>query len=370
MKISALRPFSVRVPVRKIGHFSQARRTHIERTLVEIETEDGIVGLGETRTPGAAAIIAQHFAPALVGQELRDLAALRRRCLPAHFDFGYPEILLHWNAYAAVDIALWDLLGKQTGLPLYALLGGAQRDRAWYVSYEYAVDPQDGADESEVPRLMAENAARSMSEQGTSYVEFKVGVYSVECDIATFRAVRERLGPSVEIGVDANMAWDIETARRFIVGVAAVRLDNLEEPVPDLAGMAALAREHAVPVSTHCFFLDAIRAHPEIRGIVVEPHALGGILPMRRFIDEATALGRRVWFRSVWELGISWAAMCHMGIAFEQLSRPSQSLFNWIGDDLIEGDEWIVRDGGVATSPRPGLGIELDRAAVEKYKLA
>lgn len=370
MKISALRPYAVRVPVKRVGHFSQARRTHIERTLVEIETEDGLVGFGETRTAGAAEIIARQFAPVLIGQEVRDLAALRRRCLPRHFDFGYPEILLQWNAYAAIDIALWDLLGKRTGQPLYAMLGGACRDRARYVSYEYAVDPQDGADESDVPRLMAENAARSVAEQGTSYVEFKVGVYSVDCDIATFRAVREKLGPSVEIGVDANMAWDMETARRFILGVAPARLDNLEEPVPDLAGMAALAREHAVPVSTHCFLLDAIRAHPDVRGIVVEPHALGGIPSMRRFVAEATALGRRVWFRSVWELGISWAAMCHMSVAFEELSRPSQSLFNWIGDDLIEGDAWKVRQGGVVPPPLPGLGVELDRAAVDKYRLA
>lgn len=370
MKIAALRPYAVRVPVKKVGHFSQARRTHIERTIVEVETEDGLVGLGETRTAGAADIIRRHFAPALIGQEIDDLAALRRRCLPPHLDFGYPEILLQWNAYAAVDIALWDLLGKRTGQPLHALLGGACRDQARYVSYEYAVDPQDGVSESEVPRLLAENVARSVAEQGTSYVEFKVGVYSVDCDIATFRAVRERLGPSIEIGVDANMAWDMETARRFIIGVADARLDNLEEPVPELAGMAALSREHGVPVSTHCFLLDAIRAHPEIRGIVVEPHALGGILPMRRFVAEATALGRRVWFRSVWELGISWAAMCHMGLAFEQLSRPSQSLYNWIGDDLIEGDAWRVREGGVTPPAKPGLGVELDRAAVEKYRLS
>jgi L-alanine-DL-glutamate epimerase-like enolase superfamily enzyme len=181
--------------------------------------------------------------------------------------------------------------------------------------------------------------------------------------------VREKLGPSFEIGVDANMAWDIDEARRFIKGTTSARLCNLEEPVADLGGMAALSREFALPVSTHCFFLDALRAYPDINGVVIEPHALGGILPMRKFIAEATALGRRVWFRSVWELGISWAAMGHMGMAFGELSRPSQSLFNWIGDDLILGDEWNVRHGGVAVPRKSGLGVELDRAAFEKYKL-
>lgn len=370
MRISDVRAFAVRVPVNRVGHFSQARRTHIERTIVEIETEEGLVGLGETRTPGAAAIVAQRFAPELADERIDDFERLRRRCLPDKFDFGYPEVLMLWNAYAAVDLALWDLLGKRCGLPVYALLGGARRARAGYVSYEYAVDPQEGAAEADIPALMAENAARSMAEHGTRHVEFKVGVYSVECDIATVRAVRDRVGPAAEIGVDANMAWDLDAARRFVAGARPARLGNLEEPVADLGEMAALARESGVPVSTHCFFLDAIRAHPDIGGIVVEPHALGGIAPMRDFVAQVAALGRRVWFRSVWELGISWAAMCHMGVAFPELSRPSQSLFNWIGDDLVEGDGWSVREGGVAVPERPGLGVALDRATIAQYRVA
>jgi glucarate dehydratase len=369
MQIRDIRATPVRVPVKKIGHFSQARRTHIERTIVEVVAEDGTTGLGETRTAGAADIINQRFAPELVGQRLDDFAMLRRRCIPGQLDFGYPEIFMLWNAFAAIDYALWDIRGKLASLPVYALLGGAQRPRAQYVSYEYAIDPHDGEAEDEVPRLMAENAARSVAEQGTSYVEFKVGVYSVDCDIATFHAVRERLGPSVEIGVDANMAWNIDAARRFVVGVASARLGNLEEPVADLGQMAALSHETGVPVSTHCFQLDAIRAHPAIEGVAVEPHALGGMLPMRAFVCQAAALGRRVWFRSVWELGISWAAMCHMGLAFAEMSRPSQSLYNWIGDDLIGGDELVVREGGVAVPAKPGLGVTLDRIAFEKYRL-
>jgi glucarate dehydratase len=91
---------------------------------------------------------------------------------------------------------------------------------------------------------------------------------------------------------------------------------------------------------------------------------------MRHFAAAATALGWRVWFRLVWELGISWAAMCHMGMAFAELSRPSQSLFNWIGGDLIHGDDRTVRNGGVVVPRKPGLGVEIDRAAVEKYRVA
>lgn len=369
MKIKEIRPIAVGVPVKRIGHFSQARRTHIERTLVEIETEDGAIGYGETRTSGAAALIAEHFIPALTGEVIDDLVRLRRRCLPEVFDFGYPEVLPLWNAYSAIDFALWDLLGKRTGLPVFALLGGAHRDRARYVSYEYAIDPTAGCAEDDIPDRMAENVARSVAEQGTTYVEFKVGAYSVDCDIATVNAVRKRLGPSIEIGVDANMAWDYDTARRFFGAVGPARLANIEEPVAELGGMAELSREFSIPVSTHCFFLDSLRAHPQIQGVVVEPHALGGIMPMRRFIANATAMGRRVWFRSVWELGISWAAMAHMGLAFPELSRPSQSLINWIGDDLIEGEMWSVRNGGVTPPKRPGLGIDIDRVALEKYRL-
>ena len=360
----------MKVPIKRVGAFTRARRTHALRTIVVLATDDGLVGLGETRGIDAARIIRGKFAPLILGQPDDDIARLRDRCIPAVADYGYPEQLVERSAFAAVDMALWDILGKRTGLPLFKLLGGAVRRRAEFVAYEYTVDPEEGRAEQDVPALMAEKAAAAIAETGSRYFEFKIGVHSIDCDIATTAAIRSRLGDAVQIGVDANMALDYEAARRFLSATADFGLSNVEEPVASLAQMDRLARDFGAQISSHCIDLDALRSYPGITGVVGDPHAAGGILPMDALIERVRAANRRFWFRSVWELGIAWAAMCHMAVAFSGLERPSQSLFNLIEDDLIEEQSWALRDGAVTPPDVPGLGVTLDRRALDFYKLA
>ena len=83
--------------------------------------------------------------------------------------------------------------------------------------------------------------------------------------------------------------------------------------------------------------------------------------------EVAAALGKRFWLRSCLEAGISWAAMCHLGIALPQLERPGQTLINGMGSDVLVGERWLVRDGGVIPPQRPGLGVELDTEALQRY---
>ena len=134
--------------------------------------------------------------------------------------------------------------------------------------------------------------------------------------------------------------------------------------------MARLRREFGVPVSTHCTDLDALKAYPEIDSMVSDPLLQGGIDGTRELMTRAVADGRRFWLRSAWELGIAWAAMCHMGLAWKPLDRPSQTLINWVADDLVVGETWLVRNGGVRPPEAPGLGVELDRAALARYAVS
>jgi len=362
--------YAVQVPIKRVSVFTRARRTHASRTIVVLRTKDGLTGFGETRGIDAARIIRDRFAPLILDQPDDNIEHIRDRCIPRIVDFGYPEQLVDRGAFAAIDMALWDIHGKRAGLPLFKLLGGAVRPRAEFVAYEYTVDPGDQHRERDIPALMADKAAAAIEETGSRYFEFKIGVHSVDCDIATTAAIRTRLGDGVRIGVDANMAFDYEDARRFLSGTAALDLWNIEEPVAPLAEMDRLARDFRVPVSSHCVDLDALRSYPGITGVVGDPHGAGGMLPMRDFIERTAAMNRQFWFRSVWELGVSWAAMCHMATAFSGLQRPSQSLFNLIEDDLVEETSWSLKDGAVVVSDAPGLGVTLDRRSLEIYKLS
>ena len=274
--IAEVRAVPVRVPITRAGTMSGAKRTHAARTIVEVVAEDGTVGLGETRTEEAAAIVNRRFARSLVGADAFDRRGARARCLRAHPDYGFPEQRLDAIAFSAVEIAQWDLLGKRAGLPLYSLLGGAVRDAAPFVAYAYAVDPDEVPDPADVPGAMAAVATDAVARTGATLFEFKVGVHPLDVEIAVVHAVREALGSGVALAVDANMGFTPVEAARFLAAVAPCRLANVEEPVAGLAALAALRRADPTPVSTHCVDLDALAAYPEIDAVVPEAHGPGG----------------------------------------------------------------------------------------------
>lgn len=329
-------------------------------------TKDGLVGLGEAPTDKVAGLIAGRFADRLKGINAAETASARLACLGAHRDFGYLADPLSEMAFAAVEVALWDILGQRLGLPLFRLLGGPVRERAPFVAYAYTVDLADGYGEADVPKVMADIARRSVAETKAAIFEFKIGRHSVGCDVATVHAIRDAVGPSVGLAVDANLAMSVDAARRFLAGAGSA-LCTVEEPVATLAEMERLREDFGVPVSTHCTDVEKLKAYPRIDCIVGDLNVDGGIGPVMKLAYAMRGMGKRFWLRSNGETGIAWAALCHLGMASIEMERPAQSLMNWCEDDLVEGETWAVRDGGVRPPERPGLGVSLDRAALKHY---
>ena len=296
MKIESIQATPVSVPGTRTGTMSIRKATHASRTIVEITTDTGLIGLGETRGVWAAAIINERFAPALIGLPVEERQRARALCLQIYLDYGHPEHLLDQSAFSGIELALWDLLGKQADLPLFRLLGGPVRERAPFGAYAYTVDPDEGHTEAEVPDIMAEIASRSIAETGASLFEFKVGRHSVDCDISTVCALRDALGPDVALAADANMGFSLDGARRLLGGVAKVGLANIEEPVADLAQLRA---EFDVPVSTHCINLDALKPYPQIDAVVPDIDLPGGIQGTIDLMKAVSAQGRACWLRSM-----------------------------------------------------------------------
>ena len=368
MRIRDVRAHPVAVPVTRAGHFSKRVVERVENTIVEIETEDGFVGLGETRGLWSAEIVRARFARQITGMDASDRSAIRDACLPkAPFDFGYPEHLVTRNAYSAIDTALWDIAAKAAGVPLYDQLGGAARERAPFCGYAYSDDPTAGHSDDALATRMADIAAQQIEATGAGLFEYKIGLHSIDCEIAIAHAVRDALGTGVEIAVDANMGLSQDQALDFLEGVGEIRLANIEEPVASLAAMEVIRERTGIPVSTHCYDADTLARYPLIDAIVVDPQLVGGITGFLEQLAMADRLGKRIWLRARWELGIAWAVFCHLGLACPQLDRPNQALIDWIEDDLVLGERWRVRDGGVRPPAIPGLGVEIDRDALVQY---
>jgi glucarate dehydratase len=337
----------------------------ISRAVVRVTTDDGVAGLGESAWPSDAVALGGELGQALVGRDTGDVRAeLSRLERPPVTHRADGKVLIR-NALAGVEIALWDVAAREARVPLHELLGDSCRTSVPFSEY-FAY--RQGHEES--PVAVAAYCARMVEQHDSPVFEGKVGVRSEEDDVELAREVRAAIGPNRALRIDANMGWRLETARRTLASLEPYDIANVEEPVGSFAEMAELRRSTEIPFSAHA--PDVTRAAelgvPDT--LVIGLGFCGGIAGTRRFIADCEDAGVGFWFYSG-DLGIATAAYLHIAAAMPYLDQPSQSLLRWTAEDVIVGGPFSPKGGFVEVPTGPGLGVELDEAAlarcVERY---
>ena len=214
-----------------------------EMTVVEITTEDGLTGHGITIRDDMAALIEHRLKPILLGRDPMDTEDLWNEMLLHMRGSGRKGLCL--VALSVVDIALWDLKGKILGQPLHKLFGGSKREIPTYASggwTSYSLD-----------ELLAE--MKSFVDLGYDTIKMKVGVdlgKNIKEDARRVKAVREMVGPNIDIILDANNVWDSGTAVRFAELIKDCDIAAFEEPTPadDIPGLARVRRALNIPIAT------------------------------------------------------------------------------------------------------------------------
>ena len=336
------------------------------KAIIEVRTDFGIVGLGEVHGAAAAQLIREELAPRLIGWDPLDRQGCRRRAIPpleTVTNTDSQSVLL--AAYGGVEIALWDIAGKHAELPLYELLGGAFRRRVPFSEYFAPRHRRDKAGGEASPTEIANYCARMVEEHGSCVFEGKVAYDRPSTDVAVVREVRAAIGPENTLRLDANMGWDLLTARSIIRRIAEYDVANIEDPVASFHDMARLRVHSPIPFSTHIPDLRtaAVLGVPDT--FVLNLTSLGGIEPTIAFIHACAASGHSFWFYSG-DAGIGTAAYLQVSAALPPLSRPHQSLLRWQSEDVIVGGPFTPRNGCVEVPSGPGLGVELDPEAVRR----
>jgi len=368
MKISGIETIPVRVPIReqlairgKGGYHSTS-----PFLLVKVRTDAGLTGFGEVsctpRWSGEDQVTAAHFIhsifqPLLSGKDPLDIGAntqLMRGAL-----FGHPF------TKAAIEMALWDLLGKAAGLPVYRLLGGKRRD---FVPIKWSI--------SGVAPDKAAGIAGWAVEKGFRTMKVKVGI-DREQDIERVRAVRAAVGPDVRLGIDANGAWKPRTAIEMVGRLAEFGIYFVEQPVPpgDVAWMSEVRDAIHLPIVADESLYTAQDALSLIRAGAADVFSIyvgkaGGIATGANISAMAEAAGLACTLGSNLEMGIGSAAMLHLAIATSGLVE-GQFPCDIIGPLFYEDEllrEPLAIHGGEARVPEgPGLGVELNEEKVERY---
>ncbi len=358
MRITAIRATPINLPLEAPYVWAFGELPGFSPTIVEVETDQGLVGLGEAPSPGAARLIAERLAPRLLGRDAFDVAGCERACLPwwtgvqSTTDFGLVA------AFGAVEMALWDLRGKAWNQPLFQLLGGAARREVAFTDYfSFRADGPGVRGERTVDEV-ADYCERLHAEHGTTFFEGKFSTPDPALSLRLVATLRRRLGDAAMIRVDSNMAYSLATARSLARPLEELGVRNWEEPVRTFEEMAELRRHTTIPFSSHNFDLARAVALRAPDAIVTGPALLGGIGRMVRFVAAAEAMGVDVWCYSG-DSGVGTAAYLHLCAALEHLREPNQSLLRMQPEDVIEEGPFRPRGNLVAVPTGPGLGVTL-----------
>jgi L-alanine-DL-glutamate epimerase-like enolase superfamily enzyme len=331
--------------------------------VVEIETDQGIVGFGESVCQQKPADAFKEFIdgskPLLLGEDPFDTERILKKLeglggwVFARYFAGY--------ALGGIDMALWDIIGKACSQPLYKLLGGKIRDRSECFKFI----------QHDEPEVMARDSAEAVR-QGYQTIYCKYT--NIEHLREAIEAIRGEVGERPKLWVDFNGTLSPGFAVQFLREMEKHRIDIAEQPVlpSNLDGMAYVKNSVSARVLAHESSWTLYEAMNVIRRdaadiISVEPRMTWGLMATKKAAGVAEAAGIPVIMHSAAELGTATAAFLHVIASTPNFVLANQCMYDWFGDDYIKGGKLQFEKGCLRVPEGPGIGVELDRDKMEKY---
>jgi glucarate dehydratase len=350
------------------------------RAIVELHTDSGLLGLGETYADEAHLARLDAVATALPGHDPYDLNGLRRLVTDvlgretggggASFGGMLDVDSAVDTVYSPFEVACLDLQGHEAGVPVSDLLGGAVRGSvpfSGYLFYKWAGHPgfaDDAWGEALTADQLVAQAHRMVDGWGFGSLKLKGGVFAPEEECEAIEALREAF-PSLPLRLDPNGAWTPETSLKVASRLAGV-VEYLEDPTPGIAGMAQVAAGTDVPLATNMCVIAMEHLPPAIAQdavqVVLSDHHLWGGLRKSALLGGITEVwGLGLSMHSNSHLGVSLAAMVHLAAATPNLTYACDTHYPWKTQDVVADGVLSFVDGSVAVPTGPGLGVSLDR---------
>ncbi|HEX7490942.1 MAG TPA: enolase C-terminal domain-like protein [Candidatus Limnocylindrales bacterium] len=370
-RIADVRSTTVTVPLEApLRHAAGAHWGRFVRTIVEIETEGGVVGLGEMGGGGQSAeLVVESLRPKLLGHDVFDATAL-------WFKILNPTAALYDNRtqiHAALEFACLDAVGKILEVPVYDLLGGKMRDSVTFASYLFFRYPDPSSRSGEVRTVdqLVAQASDLKSRFGFRTHKLKAGVFGPDHELQAFLALSEAF-PEDSLRIDPNASYSVRDAIRVGHAIKDLRNDYYEDPTWGMNGLRQVRQTVGLPIATNTVVTNLEQLAADVRDPAVDVILLdttfwGGIRPVLKAaaVCETFQLGMGV--HSSGELGIQLATMLHFGAALPTMDYAADAHYHHLTDDIIEGGLMPYRDGAIAVPDGPGLGVTLDPQRVKRY---
>ena len=365
MKIKDIRITPLRLETKVPYVWSQGVENAFTVNLIEIEAEDGTIGIGEnTAAPDADAqkIILHKLAQSYIGRSAYDVTAAQEDAHRRNFlVFGGNMPRYVNQLFCGLEMAAMDLQGKLLGRPVWELLGGEKRKG---VGYFYFLQGQS------TEELAAD--AKAGAEAGHPIIYLKVGI-SADYDLANIRAIRQAIGQEHRLRLDANEAWDPALALRMLKLLEPFNIEYIEQPTTSLSLLPLKHLKERSPIALGAdqsvFTLQDVYqacATGAADMIAVGPREIGGLKGMMKASAICEGAGITLCIHSSMTTGITTCAEHHIGRAAANLDDGNQIMWQLLKDNVIASPDLNPKKGILSLEGKPGLGFELDRDVVAR----
>jgi len=370
MKICDIKATTVSIPLEApLRHSNGAHWGRFVRTIVEVETDDGYVGLGEMGGGGESAELGiRALKPYLLGHDPRDLEALPLK-------LANPTASLYNNRLqmvAAIEFACLDIIGQHWGCPIYQILGGKLRDRIPFASYLFYRYPDaSGAGEVRTIDQLVAHARALKTAYGFQVHKLKGGVFPPRYELTGYRALVEAF-PQDQFRWDPNAAWSVADSLEMAHAIAGLPNDYLEDPTWGLNGMRQVREKTPLLLATNTVIVNreqlvANLRDPAVDVILLDTTFWGGVRACLKAATICEAFQVPIGVHSSGELGIQLATMLHLGAVLPNLTFAADAHYHHLQDDVIVGGKRRYEAGAMTVPEGPGLGVTLDRERLKYY---
>lgn len=362
-----MRVRTVAIPMNcMLRHNTGVHPGYLMRTILELFTDEGIVGLGEVGGGDQRGALLK-LKPRIIGMDPFDLEAIKLKVLRSIY------YLSNSRLYGAIEIACLDIMGKVCKVPMNKLIGGKLRDEIPMIGYLFWRYDRPGGGHDKEAEDMVELCVELKETLGITAMKLKAGVMDPMEEVRVLQLCRKKLGDDFGLRIDPNGLWSVNTAVKAGRRMEELEIQYFEDPAWGLEGMKKVKDQVRIPLATNMYPNKFDDLGPAIHMdsidiILTDLHYWEGPKGVKDLVAICQTFNLGVAMHSGAEFGIELAAMLHTASTISTMNMPGDAHYHYLEDDIIIGGKMKYENGAIKVPEGIGLGVELDEDKMEKYE--
>ncbi len=367
MKIIDLKTRCVAIPLNaQLRHNTGVHPGYFLRTILEVVTDEGIIGLGEVGGGDQRGAL-QKLKPRIIGLDPFHLETMKLKVLRSIYYMSNARL------YAAIEMACLDIQGKVLGRPLSDLLGGRVRDEVPFIAYLFWRYDRPSGGHDETAEDLADYCEELHETLGVNAMKLKAGVMAPAEEARVLELCRERLGDDFGLRIDPNGVWSVPTAVKIGKRLEDLSIEYFEDPSWGLNGNAEVRKQIRIPIATNMYPARFDDLAPAIKMnavdiVLTDIHYWEGPKGVKDLVAVCNTFNLGVAMHSGAEFGIELAAMIHTASTIPTMTFAGDAHYHYLTDDIIEGGLMKYENGCIKVPTGPGLGVTLDEDKMKFYE--